>query len=204
LQGTAFVSPAITIINSPPEIETVSLEPESTPPGASLTAAVQGNDPDGDPLLYTYQWRVNGSNVGAPGGEASFPTSDLHKRDVVSVSVSCSDGSDQATPVFSNSVILQNSSPKIVSSPPLELTGSLYTYQVSARDPDGDRLTYRLERFPSGMTIDQSRGLIRWALPSGTLFTGRNEVDVQVSVDDNDGGRDTQEYTIVATDLFVN
>jgi hypothetical protein len=80
----------------------------------------------------------------------------------------------------------------------------MYVYQVTAKDPDGDPLTYRLDRFPKGMTIDGSSGLIRWEPEKGQMFTGRNEVVVSVTVDDGDGGTDTQEFTLIINELYIN
>ena len=54
------------------------------------------------------------------------------------------------------------------------------------------------------MTIDASSGLIRWELPKAHMFTGRNEAAVSITVDDRDGGTDSQEFTIIFTDLYVN
>jgi hypothetical protein len=147
---------------------------------------------------------VNGNPVGAPGDERTFSTAGLRKNDVISATVTYTDGTAGGVPVGSNSIRLQNRSPKIISSAPLEMTTGLYVYQVTAKDPDGDPLTYRLDRFPAGMAIDGSSGLIRWEPAKGQMFTGRNEVAVSVTVDDRDGGTDSQEFTIIITDLYVN
>jgi len=169
-----------------------------------LSATPSGTDPDGDTLTYTYQWRVNGNPVGAAGSESTFSTAGLKKRDSVSVLVTCTDGEAAASPVTSNAVSLLNQGPRITSSAPLDLTGGRYVYQVTAKDPDGDPLTYRLDRLPAGMTIDAASGLISWELPKGMMFPGKNEVVVAVTVSDNDGGSDSQEFTLVLTDVVVN
>jgi hypothetical protein len=54
-----------------------------------------------------------------------------------------------------------------------------YEYQVSAFDPDGRALSYSLARFPSGMLIDFSTGLISWT--PGPDQTGNFSVVVSVS-----------------------
>jgi hypothetical protein len=202
--GSAVRTSAVVIANGTPEVTMVNLEPENAVVGAIVSATPSGTDPDGDPITYMYQWKVNGNPVGAPGSERTFSTVGLRKNDIISATVNYTDGTVGGVPVGSNSIRLQNRIPKITSSAPLELTTGLYLYQVTANDPDGDRLTYRLDRFPAGMTIDASSGLIRWELAKAQIFTGRNEVAVSVTVDDGDGGRDTQEFTIIITDLYVN
>jgi hypothetical protein len=202
--GDTVMTPAVVITNGSPEVTMVNLEPENAVVGAIVSATPAGTDPDDDPITYTYQWRVNGNLVGAPGGERTFSTEGLRKNDIINATVTYTDGTAGGVPVGSNSIRLQNRSPKIISSAPLEMTTGLYVYQVTAKDPDGDPLTYRLDRFPAGMTIDASSGLIRWELVKGQMFTGRNEVAVSITVDDRDGGTDSQEFTIIITDLYVN
>lgn len=201
--GSAVKTPAVVIVNGPPEVTSVNIEPENAVAGAIVSATPSGSDPDGDAITYTYQWRVNGNPVGAPGGERTFSTAGLRKNDIISAMVTYTDGIAGGVPVLSSNVRLQNRSPKITSAAPLEMTTSLYVYQVTANDPDGDRLTYRLNRFPAGMTIDASSGLIRWEPEKGQMFTGRNEAAVSVTVDDGDGGTDTQEFTLIINELYI-
>ena len=202
--SSSLTTPAVVIGNGQPEITTVTLGPDNAVVGSVLSATPSGTDPDGDPLNYTYQWRVNGRPVGAPGDESTFSTAGLKKRDSVSVLVNCTDGEASGNPVASNTVSMKNQSPKITSTAPLDLTAGRYVYQVTAKDPDGDPLSYRLDRFPAGMSIDTSSGLVSWELPKGTVYVGRNEVVVAVTVSDGDGGSDSQEFTLVLTDVVIN
>jgi hypothetical protein len=201
--GTAFTTSPVSIPNTPTSVTAVTLSPETAYLGSIITATLSGEGLDGDPLQFQYQWRVNGSPVGASTGQNIFDTTGLHKRDSISVMVTYSTGQTSVGPISSNTLILQNRKPVISSVPQMGLQGSAYLYQVVATDPDGDMLKYRLEKFPEGMTIDPAAGLIRWELPKGVMFSGRNEVKVAVMVDDGDGGTDSQEYSIVLTDVLV-
>jgi hypothetical protein len=201
--GKSFATSPVVIANSPPSVSRVTLGPDTAYIGTVMTATAPGSDPDGDEITYTYQWRVNGNPVGQPVRENTFDTSSLHKKDSVSVMVDFTDGVASGGPVISNSVFLQNRKPEITSTAPLALQGRVYTYAVTARDPDGDVLKYRLERFPDGMTIDPSSGQIRWELPKDIMFPGRNEIKVKVTVDDGDGGTDSQEFSIILTDVLT-
>jgi len=202
--SSALTTPVVVVGNGPPEVTTVVLGPENPAVGVLLSVTPTGIDPDGDPLNYTYLWRVNGKPVEAPDSESTFSTAGLKKRDSVSVLVNCTDGEASGSPVASNTVSMQNRIPKITSSAPLDLTAGRYVYQVTAKDPDGDPLSYRLDRYPAGMTIETSSGLVSWELPKGTVYTGRNEVMVAVTVNDGDGGADSQEFTLVLTDVVIN
>lgn len=58
--------------------------------------------------------------------------------------------------------------------------GKLFTYQIEARDPEGQPLVYVLQTRPSDMTIDQSTGMISWT--PGSSWAGRRaEVTFYVS-----------------------
>jgi len=202
--GTPFATAPLVIANSPPSVSSVTLGPDTASIGTMMTVNASGSDPDGDEITFTYQWRVNGSPMGRPVRENTFDTSSLHKKDIVSVMVHFADGEASGGPVISNGIVLQNRKPEITSTAPLELKGGLYVYQVTAKDPDGDPLVYRLDRFPAGMTIDPASGLIRWELTKNVMFTGRNEAGTSVTVSDGDGGSDSQDFTIVVTDVFTN
>jgi hypothetical protein len=67
-----------------------------------------------------------------------------------------------------------------------------YRYQIQAEDPDEDRLSFSLERGPEGMVIDPETGLLLWPL-SGTSM---GEVEVSISVTDEEGLWARQEFTI--------
>jgi hypothetical protein len=56
-----------------------------------------------------------------------------------------------------------NRNPVITSKAPIQaIAGQTYAYNVVATDADGDKLTYALENYPSGMTIDATNGQVRW------------------------------------------
>jgi uncharacterized protein (TIGR03437 family) len=75
-----------------------------------------------------------------------------------------------------------NRTPVVTSSPGLaEDVNSAYRYQISARDPDGDTLTYEMVEGPADMDLDPERGLINWT----ASFTGAR---AKVKVSDGNGG----------------
>ncbi|NJN12163.1 MAG: hypothetical protein HC815_31065, partial [Richelia sp. RM1_1_1] len=76
--------------------------------------------------------------------------------------------------------------------------GNTYFYKIEATDADGDLLTYSLLSAPTGMTINND--VITWT-PSANQF-GSAEVVLRVA--DNQGGSDTQSFTLNLSNFAVN
>jgi bacillopeptidase F len=73
-----------------------------------------------------------------------------------------------------------NSPPVITSTPPTVATvGNLYSYAVTASDPDGDALAFSLDAAPIGMTVDAVSGVLEWT--PGSDQTGSHGVIVRVT-----------------------
>ena len=73
-----------------------------------------------------------------------------------------------------------NPAPIIISEPIITATeGQLYSYQVEAKDPDGDSLTYLLTFSPEGMSINSENGLITWTPTNKQV--GVSFVEVEIS-----------------------
>ena len=84
-----------------------------------------------------------------------------------------------------------NLGPSITSSPVTSgTTDTLYQYQVTATDPEGDTLTFSLSVKPSGMTINATTGLIQYTP------TAVSTPNVTVVVTDTKLNSATQSYTI--------
>jgi hypothetical protein len=183
-----------TICNLFPVVSSISLTPVDPPVGAIITATAVGTDPDGDTVALTYQWYANGKPVTEPRKDNEFNTAGLHKKDLVFVVVAPADEAGVGKDRESDIMTMANSAPKITSTPPYDIqqNGS-YQYQVIAKDPDGDRLTYSLLKSPPGMTIDGSTGLVAWQVPD--RVAEKQEASIKISVDDGDGGTAFQEYS---------
>ncbi len=75
----------------------------------------------------------------------------------------------------------------LASDPPV-----LYSYQVTATDPENDPLTFALLVAPAGMTIGPESGLIQWFVTSKQI--GQHDVTVEVS--DTSGNTATQMFVL--------
>lgn len=183
----------LTIDNSPPTVSSISLLPIDPPVGAIITATAVGEDLDDDTVTLTYQWYVNGKPVTDALKSNEFSTSGLRKKDLLFAVVAPMDGTIDGKDKESEIMVIANSAPQVTSTPPNVVQNGVYQYQVTAKDPDGDTLTYGLLKSPVGMTIDSSTGLIAWTVPEAV--SEKQEVQLKISADDGDGGTAYQEYS---------
>ena len=99
--------------NNRDPIVSVSITPSPAYTDSTLTAAVNGVDPDGDTLAYTYVWRINGAVVVGQTA-ATLASTFFDKGDVVEVSVMVDDGREVTGP-FTEDVDIRNSKPTLTS-----------------------------------------------------------------------------------------
>lgn len=174
---------AKTSINHPPFIKILTVTPKYPQKGDTLALEPVAEDQDGDIVTFTYEWSKNGEPLSVTSNTMTLK-GDFERGDKVTVKVFPYDGKEKGSPAFSI-ITIDNSPPAILSSPsPMNLENRQYTYQMKAGDPDGDILTYSLKSAPDGMTIDPSKGLIRWNVPKE--FKGKAQFTV--AVNDGHGG----------------
>ncbi len=185
---------ATTVIqNSPPRVVAVPFSPERVIAGRDISVVPQAVDPDGDDVMFHYQWTVNGEDI---PGDTSILKGNLFKRgDSVTLTVIPYDYEVAGEPFVSKALIIPNAPPQFVSTPPREFSNKTYTYQAKAEDPDGDPVTYTLGSSPQGMTIDPHTGLITWTI--GGNQGGTHEVEVVAT--DSGGMKTYQRYTLSIT-----
>jgi hypothetical protein len=176
INGKEIRSAPITIRNSAPEITDAKIVVES---GSALSVEAAARDADGDDVTLQYEWTVNRSHAGSERRLMGT----FKRGDYVTVNITPYDGGDYGRPVVLQR-IFGNLSPVVRDDKRVTFDGSIYTYQISAIDPDGDTLTYSLKSGPPGMTVDASTGLVRWVVPKD--FVGKTPARVVVS--DGHGG----------------
>ena len=189
--GESFLSGPIKIFNTPPVIEEVHIEPKLPYANSDLKAVVKSSDSDGDSINYLYKWEKNGIALSEEDTgilKAIF----LKKGDSITVTVIPSDGEISGNPRKSEAVLIQNSPPIILSSPPTRLNGNTYIYQVKAEDPDNEPIIFNLRTAPKGMEIDKEAGLIRWEIREEDQ--GKQSIEIEVS--DSKGAKSFQKYTL--------
>ncbi len=186
IEGKEVLSNIIYIKNSPPELKKVKILPDDVHPGDILSVEVEGYDPDGDEIIYEYEWKINGE----PAGNKSTIEGRVKRGDKITLTITPFDGEEKGRAIFLQRDI-NNMPPKISDNKKFNFDGKIFTFQIIASDPDGDMLTYSLKSAPSGMTVNPS-GLIRWNVPSE--FKGK--VAFTISVSDGHGGETLQSFNL--------
>ncbi|NWF91959.1 MAG: hypothetical protein HXY46_03515 [Syntrophaceae bacterium] len=190
-EGRAFLSPPVKILNSPPVVQEVRIEPRIAYAQDRLRAVVKGHDVDEDPIHYTYQWEKNGVVLAEERTEA-LEKGRFKRGDSIVVTVTPEDGEGRGNPKKSEAITILNSPPVILSSPPTSVEGNEYLYQVKAEDPDGDPTSFSLRSGPKGMEIDKEKGLVRWTIQ----WRDRGTHPVEIEVSDKDGAKCFQRYVL--------
>ena len=141
---------------------------------------VTATDEDNSSLIFSLSIFPQGMTINASGYISWLPDS----TGTYDILVNASDGQLsglQSFQLFVNPTV--NSDPVINSSPELTvLQDSQYSYDIVAYDSDGDSLLYMLLVLPSGMSINNSNGEIRWVPTNGDV--GIHQVKIKVDNDD--------------------
>ena len=134
--GSAVASTPVVVSNTAPVIVDVALSPTSPQEGDTITVALgTTTDDDGDAFTYAYEWTVNGASAGT----ALNTLSDLYfsKGEVITVTVTPNDGTDDGLPVTSTAITAVNTVPTLSS---VTLSPSeVYTDTVATADLDHDQ-----------------------------------------------------------------
>lgn len=180
-------------------VNTMNLPPTIT--SSPITAAndyqlytytIAATDPDGDTLNYGV---VGPYNMSISGNVVSWtPTSSQVGANNITVQVDDGHG-NHVSQSFTITVSHVNRPPVISTAtlPPTTATvGVLYSYKVTASDPDGNAITYSLPVCPAGMTIGTT-GTIAW---TPTAAQNNTVHDVTAKVTDSLGAFSTLSFSI--------
>ncbi|HJW48744.1 MAG TPA: hypothetical protein VJ726_04955, partial [Candidatus Limnocylindria bacterium] len=176
-------------VNAPPAVISATIAPTSPDTDDVLTATVVAQDPDGNPLTYSYQWTKGGADIaGATGATLDLGVSGNGDRgDAIAVRVTASDGSATSGSLTSAAVTVVNSTPAVISAtiaPTSPETDDLLTATVVAQDPDGDPLTYSYQWTNGGGDIP---GATSATLDLGVSGNGDRGDEIAVRVTASDG-----------------
>ena len=180
--------------NTPPEVKSLELEPAAPRVGALIRANVVGIDADDDPVEYRYRWLKNSDEI-YDGESNSLETAHFSRGDVITVEVTPADPTSPGRIKRSKPLVIVNTPPRIVSTPPAKMEKGRYVYRVVAEDADGDALTYALESAPPDMMIDKNTGRIDW--PMTSKVAGKHRI--RVTATDPVRARAFQEFEMVLT-----
>jgi hypothetical protein len=176
---TVESSEGATGTNDAPNVGQVTIQPQPPTAVSDLRVSAAPTDPNGQFLNVTYEWAINGKKLLAQNSQTL--SRELFRRgDVVTSAITASDGDASST--ATTQITIQNAAPTITTRP--EFVTTIDGMQMSAKDPDGDPLTWSLEGAPYGMTINPRSGEIAFKgsqVDQGGAFT------VNVVVEDSEG-----------------
>ncbi|MEM1108240.1 MAG: putative Ig domain-containing protein [Planctomycetota bacterium] len=168
--------------------------------GNDLRFRPEALDPNNDPLTYALQAGPDGAFFDAESGILIWePKADqLGSHDFI---FAVNDGrGGQDTEAFTVNVVMRNENPEITSvAPTAAKSGVEYVYQLEANDPNGDALTYEVDRLSAerGVAID-ANGRLTWTPGAAGVAT------IGVRVSDGRGGEDTQVFDLDVVEPVVN
>jgi len=191
VNGKPFLSAGVKIFNSPPVIQGVWIEPKVAYVTDRLKANLKSSDSDGDFIYFTYQWEKNGVVLNEEKEEI-LEKGRFKKGDTIAVIVIPDDREILGPFKKSETLIISNSPPLIISSPPTSVEKTTYIYQVRANDPDNDPITFTLKSGPKGMEMDKNTGLIKWEIRKEDKVTH----SIEIEVSDDAGAKSIQRYTL--------
>ena len=181
-ESTPYLLGPIIISNTPPSIKWADFStPDSVYKGVDLSIEVQSEDANDDEVTIRYKWYVDNKLV---SNEPMLSGQLLETGRNVRVELVPFDG-DTVGDRFeiTRPVVVQNNPPKIIGTPTPIIEDTIVTCKINVEDPDGDKLTYSIEKGPSGMTIDNT-GEIKWVFSQSITDTTFNIV---VKVTDSRG-----------------
>jgi len=189
--GKPFLSDPVKIINSPPIIREVWIEPKVASARDNLKVHLKSSDADGDFIYYTYKWEKNGVVMAEEKAE-TLARNRFKKGDSITVTVTPDDRETLGDLKKSGPITISNSPPIITSIPPTSTEGKRYGYQVNADDPDNDPITFTLKSGPKGMEIGKNTGFVRWDIKEEDKGTYLIEIEAL----DSEGAKSLQQYKL--------
>ena len=141
--------------NRPPLVRTAVIFPESVTIETELRIEPQSEDMDGDPVVYRYQWLVNGAPVSG-ATSPTFKTDGLKNGDRITAEVTPNDGKVDGAVFTTNPVTVGNTAPDIAEiylEPVPVHRGEPLKVRAVAGDPDGDPVTLTYKWFQNDKVI---------------------------------------------------
>ena len=143
--------------NEIPRIEALHFEPAAPRIGDRLRAVVDASDADDDRLTYTFLWTLNGIQLAQQ--DNTIKLSEVRKGQSIAVTVTVHDGRATSEAVKATTRVRnrppQLSGVQLESSTPIS-AGVDVTARPTARDLDGDTLTYRYVWWVNGRSTVRS------------------------------------------------
>jgi hypothetical protein len=147
-------------VNQAPAVRTARIFPEAVNRDSTLRVDIQGEDPEGRNITYTYQWVVNDLPF-RDAKDPQFSVRQLKNGDHIQVEVIPSAGTHQGRVFKSSAVTIGNTPPDIIEIrlEPMPIhRGEILKARVVAQDPDGDQIGLVYKWFKNGKELPGETG----------------------------------------------
>ena len=208
-QQTAAIGPFNITVLAPPSSSNPA--PKNRPPVISGTPAssdVAGqaysfsptaSDPDGNTLSFTIANKPVWATFSSTNGKLTGTPTTAQAKTYSSIVISVSDGTASASlPAFSIQVTAPapaNQAPKISGTPATTGTvGSAYSFQPTASDADGNKLTFAIQNKPSWAAFSTATGAL-----TGTPTAAGTYASIGISVSDGTASVSLPAFTITVS-----
>ncbi|MFH1466991.1 MAG: hypothetical protein ABIO70_21590 [Pseudomonadota bacterium] len=178
--GEPMTSDPVEILNSPPTLEGVTLDPLEIYESSVVSCAPVGlSDPDGDMVDSDVSWLVNGAEVSTA---ATLDGSLFSRGDELACRASVTDGEVTGEVLDSESAVVLNSPPSVASvslSPTSPAEGDTVIATLSGEhDDDGDTLSLAYAWFVDGAQVSTGAEL------SSAFFSKHQDILLEVTPSD--------------------
>ncbi len=155
---SGWSDPLNVTIDSPPGNTSIPAGPTLGSPGIPQNYIVSAVDPDGDQIMYTFDWGDGLTSSAGPidSGTVASANHTWKYAGIYQIRAMATDSfgrtSDWSEPL---TVELNNppNKPSLPSGPSSGRSGTPYAYFISATDPDGDQISYTLDWGDGSATI---------------------------------------------------
>jgi alpha-tubulin suppressor-like RCC1 family protein len=174
-EGAGVTSAPVTILNTPPVVQSVTLAPQPAYTDSTLEASAVVVDVDGDTFTLVYDWRVEGQAALSGDTIGSLDSSYFVKGEQVYVIVTATDDEASSLAVNSSALVISNTAPyapELAIEPMFPMAGQDELRCVVAEesdDLDGDILTYEVRWLRDGVPYEAGDDLLG---PTSTVWPG--------------------------------
>lgn len=182
-------------------LSSVNLSPENPTAATDMSAKAVLVDPAPARVDFQYRWFVNGRQVMEAVG-ADLPCANFRKKQWVHCLAKAYTEEKASDWLMSKRLRIANTPPQLAASPAgtFAVPGEL-SFQIAARDPDGDPLAYEvLAPLDQGIVVDAKTGLLTWKIDAETVKRLGGKIEIKLAVSDGDGGKTSGTITLNLTE----
>jgi|GEM_PF-5766063 len=164
----------------PPKLGGVGLSPGTIYTDTDVSADVDYGDTDPmDVYALYYRWMVNQNVVLEGEDESTLSSGNFERGDEIFLRVSTDEGFAREYTVNSKIYTVANS-PPVVESTDVEMRGDRVVVTANAYDPDGDELSFQINKAPGGTSASVSGNDLVMTVPAPSK-PGSYQIRYQVS-----------------------